>query len=78
MKQVVSCTPKKGASAYPSPISSPKTDFLEDTKKIQSLVLPSIKMKVDKPQKKAKPAKKINAGFIVTSFDSLKALCQIR
>ncbi|OBA20153.1 hypothetical protein METBIDRAFT_79441 [Metschnikowia bicuspidata var. bicuspidata NRRL YB-4993] len=68
---------QKGASAYPSPISSPKARPMEETKTIQSLSLPPIKMKIEKPQKKT-AISKAKSEFIVTSFDSQRALCQIK
>lgn len=76
VKPQVTPAPQKGASAYPSPISSPKTAPVEEMK-IKSFSLPPIKMKVEKPQKK-KAISRAKSEFIVTSFDSLNALCQIK
>lgn len=70
-------TPTKGASAYPSPIMSPRNDDSASCKDIKPLELPPSKYKVTKPTK-ARPAKKAPAQFVVTSFDQDRALCQIK
>lgn len=68
-------TPSKGASAYPSPIMSPRSEGSDSCKDIKHLELPPLKYKVTKP----KPARKQQqAQFVVTSFDQDRALCQIK
>lgn len=68
-----------GASAYPSPLMSPRAETADDFKDIKPLELPksSIKTKVTKPAKK-KSTRKAPAQFIVTSFDQDRALCQVK
>lgn len=67
-------TPTKGASAYPSPVMSPRSEESDMCKDIKPLLLPPSNYKVTKP----KPAKKRPAQFVVTSFDQDRALCQIK
>lgn len=68
-------TPTKGASAYPSPVMSPRSEDSDSCKDIKPLELPPSKYKVTKP----KPARKATpAQFVVTSFDQDRALCQIK
>lgn len=62
--------PSKGASAYPSPLSSPKLLTVEDKLGQQST------MKVCKPRKVAPRSTKA-AQFVVTSFDKDRLLCQV-
>lgn len=62
----------KGASAYPSPISSPKQQAVDLCKDIKPFALPELKFKITKPTKTKK------AQFIVTSFDQDRALCQVK
>lgn len=70
--------PSKGASAYPSPISSPKAEAVDECKDIKCLDLPAAKFKISKPKAaKKERIPKASAQFIVTSFDYDKALCQI-
>lgn len=72
-------SPRKGASAYPSPISSPKATPADDLKSIHSISLPPINMKVEKPRKKKViDLHHSKAAFVVTSFDKRNALCQIK
>lgn len=74
-------TPNKGASAYPSPVSSPKAEAVEGCKDIKPLVLSELKFKVTKATKQYKkaPSKKAaQTHFIVTSFDLDSALCQVK
>lgn len=74
--------PSKGASAYPSPILSPRAEAADEYKDIKSLSLPPPTFKVSKTKTPRKaPTKaptKAGARFIVTSFDYENALCQIR
>lgn len=68
-----------GASAYPSPAMSPKSETELSKTDIQSLILPPSQFKVSKPKQNKKPAKKeLEAKFYIASFDSGKALCQVK
>lgn len=64
--------PNKGASAYPSPLPSPKLLSVED----KLLRSQQSTMKVTKPRKAA-PRAKAAAQFVVTSFDKDRMLCQV-
>lgn len=68
------------AQAYPSPILSPKTESKLHVSDIKAISLPPISQafKVTKP-KAVKAAKKPQgvAKFVITSFDSDKALCLV-
>lgn len=63
--------PSKGASAYPSPLSSPKLLTVED----KLLTNQQSIMKVSKPRKVAPRTQA--AQFVVTSFDKDRMLCQV-
>lgn len=71
-----------GASAYPSPVMSPKSEHdTTENKDVKMFVLPPSQYKVSKPA--AAPAKKalkkaLEAKFYIASFDSGKALCQVK
>lgn len=80
VKVEVVSSPSRGASAYPSPMMSPKSETGDDCKDIMPLALPESKykvMKVTKPATK-KSSKKGPNHFIVTSFDLDRALCQVK
>lgn len=67
-----------GASAYPSPVLSPKVEAHEPKSEVKILQLGG-SHKVSKPKAtKTKLLKKAVAQFVVTSFDSERMLCQIK
>ncbi|EEQ41787.1 hypothetical protein CLUG_05915 [Clavispora lusitaniae ATCC 42720] len=66
----------KGASAYPSPIQSPRVSADDSGKEIKPLELPPSKYKITKPGRPKKQAKM--AQFVVTSFGADRELCQIK
>lgn len=69
--------PTRGASAYPSPVSSPhfQAAETEETKKIEPLSLPALR--IQKPRVQKRKVAKV-PEFIVTSFNLKQALCQIK
>lgn len=77
LKKEEVATPTKGASAYPSPISSPKAEAADECKDIKPFALSGSKFKVSKPKTKT-PARRGQSQFVVTSFDLDRALCQVK
>lgn len=76
--KLVECT--KGLDAYPSPVMSPLQDSKKELDEVCTLSLPPNKYKISKPVIKKEKIASIsasNAKFIITSFDSDKALCQV-
>lgn len=63
-----------GASAYPSPMLSPKSEAVDLGKEIKPLQL----LKVTKVKSEKKRLNKAAARFVVTSFDRENMLCQIK
>lgn len=61
-----------GASAYPSPVSSPQSRPLEIKKTVKVLRL------LDFPTKIAKPSTRLQIRFVNTSFDKGNAMVQIK
>lgn len=69
----------KGASAYPSPIASPRSDYHSDSDEINSIQLPSNKnYKICKTTKQSTSPAESKTKFIITSFNRHKELCQVK
>lgn len=70
--------PSKGASAYPSPLSSPKLITVEEThEKLMKGMLSTMTFGKVSKQPRTTKAKTTASLFVVTSFDKDRVLCQI-